>query len=103
MGYINDTDYNYYEGGNLGGYQFVSIDDIVSQFMVAYVGEEKLISKVNRDGTGSTIECPIPSNKFHILGLLPVAITSLLHVNWSLMVWIKKPSSTNSNDFTAWL
>ena len=48
MGYINDTDYNYYEGSDLGGYQFVSIDDIVSQFMVAYVGEEKLISKVNR-------------------------------------------------------
>jgi len=48
MGYIDNTDYNYYEGNDLGGYQFVSIDDIVSQFMVAYVGEEKLISKVNR-------------------------------------------------------
>ena len=48
MGYINDTDYNYYEGSNLGSYQFVSIDDIVSQFMVVYVGEEKLISNANR-------------------------------------------------------
>ena len=48
MGYINNTDFDYYEGNNLGGYQFVSIDDIISQFMVVYVGEEKLISKVNR-------------------------------------------------------
>ena len=35
-------------GGDLGGYQFVTLDNIISAFMVSYVGEGKLISKVAR-------------------------------------------------------
>ena len=34
--------------GDLGGYQFVTMDSIIAAFMVAYVGEDKIISKVNR-------------------------------------------------------
>ena len=32
----------------LGSYQFVSLDDIINQFMVVYVGEDKIISKARR-------------------------------------------------------
>ena len=39
---------DYYQGSQLGNYQFVSLDDIINQFMVAYVGEDKMISKVKR-------------------------------------------------------
>mgnify|MGYP003124471801 CR=1 FL=1 len=38
----------YYAGSDQGNYQFVSLDHIISGFMVAYVGESKLISKVSR-------------------------------------------------------
>ena len=38
----------YYTGSNLGNYQFVTLDNIISAFMVAYVGEGKIISKVNK-------------------------------------------------------
>ena len=27
---------DYYQGNNLGNYQFVSLEDIINQFMVAY-------------------------------------------------------------------
>ena len=33
---------------NYGNYQFVSLEDIINSFVVAYVGEDKLISKVSR-------------------------------------------------------
>ena len=52
MGLINKTDEQYYEGNNLGSYQFVSLDDVISQFMAVYVGEEKLINKVSRVDVG---------------------------------------------------
>ena len=44
----NETNQQYYDGNNYGSYQFISLDDIINQFMVAYVGENKIISKVKR-------------------------------------------------------
>ena len=49
MGLLDGTTQNaYYQGGEKGGYQFTSLEDIINQFMIAYVGEEKIISKVKR-------------------------------------------------------
>lgn len=48
MGLLEGTESEYYSGGNLGNYQFVALDDIINQFMIAYVGEHKIISKVSR-------------------------------------------------------
>tara|TARA_R100000808_G_scaffold22012_1_gene47737 strand:+ start:1011 stop:2336 length:1326 start_codon:yes stop_codon:yes gene_type:complete len=49
MGLLDDTtQQSYYEGNNFGTYQFTSLNDIINQFMIAYVGEDKLISKVRR-------------------------------------------------------
>ena len=48
---LNQTQNAYYGSGNsanYGDYQFVSLDHIINGFMVAYVGESKLIPKVNR-------------------------------------------------------
>ena len=38
----------YYENNIHGDYQFVSLKDVVNQFMVAYVGENKLIPKIRK-------------------------------------------------------
>jgi len=53
MAYI--TDYQYYENGgvnptnsNWGSYQFISLDDIVNNFMLMYVGNDKLINNVEK-------------------------------------------------------
>ena len=38
----------YYQGSDFGTYQFVNLDSIINNFMYIYVGENKIISKVNR-------------------------------------------------------
>ena len=47
MGLINETAEDYY-GGETGGYRFISLKDIVNNFMVAYVGDGKDIDFVER-------------------------------------------------------
>ena len=49
MGLLDDqTHQQYYQGNDLGNYQFVSLEDIINQFMVVYVGDQKIISKASR-------------------------------------------------------
>ena len=57
MGLINTSQKSYYEGidgiqnsgdENLGDYQFASLTTIINQFIIAYVGEDKIISKIKR-------------------------------------------------------
>ena len=46
--YDNTTHKSYYQANNLGSYQFISLNDIITQFQIAYVGENKLIPKIKR-------------------------------------------------------
>ena len=39
---------DYYQGRNLGNYQFTSLQDVVNYFMLVYVGENKIIPKASR-------------------------------------------------------
>ena len=48
MGLLNETQQSYYNGDNFGGYQFASLNDIINQFMIIYVGEDKIIPKARR-------------------------------------------------------
>ena len=49
MGLLGSTTQNaYYSGSDFGNYQFVTLDTIINNFMYIYVGENKIISKVNR-------------------------------------------------------
>ena len=51
MGLYNGNLGDYYSNPSLetlGGYQFISITDIINNFRVAYVGEDKVISKISR-------------------------------------------------------
>ena len=49
MGLYTGNIGNYYAGLETEGvYQFVSINDIINNFRVAYVGEDKIISKISR-------------------------------------------------------
>ena len=44
----NTTPSAYYSGNDFGNYQFVSLTDIINQFMLVYVGEDKIIPKAKR-------------------------------------------------------
>ena len=48
MALLNQTKKDYYSGNDFGGYQFVSLEDIIEQFMFVYVGEDKIISNISR-------------------------------------------------------
>ena len=48
MGLLSSTQQEYYQGNDHGNYQFTSLDDIINQFMVVYVGEGKIIPKTRR-------------------------------------------------------
>jgi hypothetical protein len=48
MGLITQTGQAYYTGSDFGGYQFTSLEHIINQFIIAYVGEDKIISKIKR-------------------------------------------------------
>ena len=44
----NTTQHDYYQGSDFGNYQFVSLTDIINQFMLIYVGEDKIVQKAKR-------------------------------------------------------
>lgn len=49
LGTVTQNDYyDSSEAQNYGNYQFISLDNIITNFMYIYVGENKIISKVNR-------------------------------------------------------
>ena len=48
MGLLGSTQNAYYSGSDFGAYQFINLDTIINNFMYVYVGENKIISKVNR-------------------------------------------------------
>ena len=50
MGLLDSTNQNSYytTAANYGNYQFTTLENIINAFMVAYVGESKIITKINR-------------------------------------------------------
>ena len=56
MGLFEGTQKDYYQGSNLGNYQFISLDDIITQFQIAYVGEGKIIPKIKIRRKINTLE-----------------------------------------------
>ena len=48
MALLNQTQQQYYRDNNYGDYQFISLIDLVNNFRIAYVGEDKIISKISR-------------------------------------------------------
>ena len=48
MSLFSVTEQSYYSGNNLGNYQYITLKDIINNFVIGYVGEGKLISKLKR-------------------------------------------------------
>ena len=118
MGLLNDTTQSaYYQGGEKGGYQFTSLEDIVSYFMVIYVGEGKTVSKVNRTDVAFHAQRAMQELSFDTFKsvksqeiVLPPSNTMMLphdYVNYTKLSWsdgagIKHPlypTSNTSNPF----
>jgi len=115
MGLIKETEYNYYNGNDFGGYQFISLDHIINNFMIAYVGEGKIIPKIKRTDVAFHAQRAIQelsydtfkSNKSQEIEI-PPSLTMVLpqdYVNYVKLTWsdssgiehIIYPASKTSN------
>jgi hypothetical protein len=112
MGLFEGTQKDYYQGSNLGNYQFISLDDIITQFQIAYVGEGKIIPKIKRADVAFHAQRALAELSFDTfksiksqqIELPPTLVMPLPHdyVNYTKLSWvdssgIKHPLySTNS-------
>lgn len=113
----NTTQQQYYQGNDYGNYQFISLEDVINQFMVAYVGEEKLISKARKIDVAfhaqramqelsfdtfksiKSQEIVLPSS---LQMILPHDYVNYTQISWSDSAGIKHvlyPTSETSNPF----
>ena len=47
MGLIGQNQNKYYQENNHGNYQFITLEEIVNAFVISYVGDNKIIPKMN--------------------------------------------------------
>ena len=99
MALINKTELQYYGDSNsFGNYQFVSLDDIISQFMIVYVGEDKLIPKASRTDVAFHAQRGLAEMSFDTFKsvkaieiVVPAALTMTLpqdYVNYTKISWV---------------
>ena len=106
MGLITETGQSYYQGAdsvqrsgdeNYGNYQFISLEDIVNNFIVAYVGEDKIISKIKRTDVGFHAHRAVQELSYDTFKsiksleiVLPPSLTMILpqdYVNYVKFTW----------------
>ena len=93
----NTTQRDYYQGSDHGNYQFVSLEDIINQFMIVYVGEEKIISKAKRTDVAFHAQRALAELSFDTFRSiksqeieLPPSLTMILphdYVNYTKISW----------------
>jgi hypothetical protein len=98
MGLFTGTQENYYTGSDFGGYQFVSVDDLINNFIIAYVGEDKIISKIKRTDVAFHTHRALQELSYDTLRSykaqeieIPPSLTMVLphdYVNYVKMTWV---------------
>jgi len=98
MGILEQSQYSYYnDPTDFGNYQFTSLDNVISQFLVAYVGENKIISKVSRTDVAFHAQRAMQELSFDTFKSiksqeieLPPSLTMVLphdYVNYTKLSW----------------
>jgi len=111
----NQTPQAYYDGNDYGDYQFVSLTDIINQFMFVYVGEDKIISKASRTDVAFHAQRALAELSFDTLKsckaqeiTVPASLQMILpqdYVNYTKVSWVDSagikhllyPTSKTSN------
>ena len=114
----NTTPQSYYQGNDHGNYQFTSLDAIINQFEVAYVGENKIIPKINRADIAFHAQRALQELSFDTLKscksqeitvpaslkmILPQDYVDYTHISWVDSSGIKHPlyyTYNTNNPFT---
>tara|TARA_R110000822_G_scaffold3691_4_gene15969 strand:+ start:848 stop:2242 length:1395 start_codon:yes stop_codon:yes gene_type:complete len=99
MGLLDSqSEQQYYDGNNFGGYQFVSLDNIISAFKFIYVGEGKIIPKIKRTDIAFHAQRALAELSFDTFKsiksqeiTLPPSNTMMLpqdYVNYTKVCWV---------------
>ena len=114
-GLLNQTPQQYYNGNSFGGYQFISLKDIMNNFTATYVGEGKLLEKTLRSDISFHAHRALQELSFDTLKScksqeieIPASLTMVLphdYVNYVKLAWsdssgiehIIYPTSKTSN------
>jgi hypothetical protein len=98
MGLINETNQAYYEGSNIGGYQYVNLNDIITNFILMFTGEGKVIPKANKTEIKMQAKRAVQEFSYDVFRSkkaqeieLPPSLTVPLpqdYVGWVKMSWI---------------
>ncbi len=98
MGFINETNQAYYEGNNIGGYQYVPLADIITNFILMFTGEGKVIPKANRTEVSMQAKRAVQEFSYDIFRVkksqeieLPPSLTIPLpqdYVGWTKIAWM---------------
>ena len=98
MGLLSQTQQQYYDGNDYGGYQFVSLTDIIDQFMLVYVGEDKIIPKAKKIDVAFHAQRALAELSFDTLKshkaqeiILPSNLQMILpqdYVNYTRLLWV---------------
>lgn len=98
MGLFTGTQEDYYTGSDFGGYHFISIDDLITNFIIAYVGEDKIISKIKRTDVAFHAHRALQELSYDTLRSyksqeieIPPSLTMVLphdYVNYVKLTWV---------------
>ena len=116
MGLLDNTSQaSYYQGSDFGNYQFTSLENIINQFMIAYVGENKIIPKTKRTDVAFHAQRALQELSFDTLKSIkaqeitvPATLQMILpqdYVNYTKISWVDSagikhllyPTSKTSN------
>tara|TARA_R110002072_G_scaffold185164_2_gene341876 strand:- start:5347 stop:6876 length:1530 start_codon:yes stop_codon:yes gene_type:complete len=115
MALLNSTPQSYYQSNSYGNYQFVSLADIIDQFMFVYVGEDKIIPKARRTDVAFHAQRALAELSFDTFKscksqeiTLPPSLQMILphdYVNYTKVSWVDSagikhllyPTSKTSN------
>ena len=118
MGLLNQSQQAYYSGNNFGGYQFISLEEIINNFMATYVGEEKILPRTKRGDVTFHAMRAIQELSFDTLKsckaqeiTIPASLQMILpqdYVNYTKVSWVDSagikhilyPTSKTSNPFS---
>ena len=98
MALLNQTQQQYYDGDDFGGYQFVSLQDIINNFIISYVGDQKIIGKIKRTDVAFHAQRALAELSFDTFKsvkaqeiTLPPSLTMVLpqdYVNYTKVCWV---------------
>jgi len=115
MALLNESAQSYYSGNDLGGYQFISLDHVINNFLISHVGDNKIIGKAKRTDVAFHAQRALQEFSYDTLKsiksqeiTLPPSLTMSLpqdYVNYVKLTWVDSagiehivyPTSKTSN------